>query len=57
MARASSLICYSLLIRLVSGYALACYAKKGARKRCLTDDVRDFRSREPGVFPLPHPSS
>ena len=44
------------LTLLVGLYAQARYARAGGGKRSLTDEVRDFRSRRPGFFSLPHPA-
>jgi uracil-DNA glycosylase len=44
------------LTLLVGAYAQACYARRDGKRRGLTEEVRDFRSRNAGFFSLPHPS-
>ena len=44
------------LTLLVGSYAQVSYARRDGTKRSLTDEVRDFRSRNASFFSLPHPS-
>jgi len=54
--RVSAMLKERRLTLLVGLYAQARYAREGGGKRSLTDEVRDFRSRRPGFFSLPHPA-
>jgi uracil-DNA glycosylase len=54
--RVSAMLKQRRLTLLVGLYAQARYAREEGVKRSLTEEVRDFRSRRPGFFSLPHPA-